>query len=449
MRNSSLFQWHLNSWMNKPQDHQIFYTDDDTLNNTLHLLSSLPPLVTPFEIEKIKHHLGKAALGKQFLLQGGDCAESFTDCNAKTISNKLKILLQMSLILLQGLKKPVIVVGRMAGQYAKPRSVEYETQDNLTLLSYRGDLINRAAFTLFSRMPNPHLMIEGYRFSALTLNHIRTLLGNGFTNLLHPEHWQMEFIDHSLLLRKYQAIVKTLSRLPNFLKNIPGFSTAQDKINFYTSHEALHLLYEQALTRKTKQGRWYNLSAHFPWIGMRTSSLSGAHIEYVRGIANPIGVKIGPNMEPTWVQGLVNTLNPFNEPGRLTLIHRFGAKHIKQLLPPLIKAVKATGKIVLWSCDPMHGNTQKTSEGIKTRCFNDVLQELQLAFSIHHKMESYLGGVHFELTGENVTECIGGPRGISESNLKERYESLCDPRLNYEQSLDMAMLIVQAYGKKY
>ncbi len=436
--------WDPTSWQAKPTAQQTIYPDSKAVKKVIAKLSQLPPLVTSFEIEELKTQLGEAALGRRFLLQGGDCAESFADCNAHAITNKLKILLQMSLILLHGLRKPIIRVGRMAGQYAKPRSAESEAQNDVILPSYRGDLINRAPFTENDRIPDPDLMLEGYHYSALTLNYLRALVDSGFANLMHPEYWQLDFVQHSPLATEYQTMVNSLRDALNFLKTVAGLQTSNlQRVDFYTSHEALQLLYEQALTRRTDDGRWYNLSTHFPWVGMRTAQLEGAHIEYIRGIANPVAIKVGPNMTKEWLTNLIETLNPNNEPGRLTLIHRLGANKIQDHLPPLIEMVKATGSTVLWICDPMHGNTQTTKEGIKTRRFDDILQELQHAFAIHQQMGSYLGGVHIELTGDDVTECVGGARGLSEDDLKRAYKSLCDPRLNYEQALEMAMLIVK------
>lgn len=443
--------WQPNSWQSKPSLQQVAYSDPLAVEKITQKLRALPPLVTPLEIEALKAQLGEAAAGKQFLLQGGDCAESFADCNAATITNKLKILLQISLILILGLHKPVIRVGRMAGQYAKPRSADTEVQNNQELPSYRGDIINHIPFTKTERTPDPNLMLDAYHFSALTLNYIRALVNSGFADLLHPEYWQLDFVKHSPLSAEYQAMVISLKNALDFLNSIAGLQNANlHRVDFYTSHEALHLPYEHALTRYDEvQGKWYNISTHYPWIGMRTSHLDGAHIEYIRGIANPIGVKIGTSTTIDDIGRLVETLNPYNEPGRLTLIHRFGTKKISEHLPLLIKAVQKTGIQVLWSCDPMHGNTSTTKDGIKTRHFDDILAELHQAFAIHQEMDSYLGGVHFELTGDNVTECIGGARGLSENELSRAYKSLCDPRLNYEQALEIAMLIVRNQTKNY
>jgi len=441
--------WTPASWQQKTAAQQVTYADKNAVNNIITELTQLPPLVTPLEIEGLKKQLAEAAAGQRFLLQGGDCAESFADCHAVAITNKLKILLQMSLILLHGLRKPIVRVGRMAGQYAKPRSSDQETQNNITLPAYRGDIINKPGFTAAERKPDPQLMLSGYHYSALTLNYLRALVNGGFANLLHPEYWELDFVKHSPLAREYQTMVNSISDSLDFLKTIAsaGLQIANlHQVDFFTSHEALHLLYEQALTRHEQHNKWYNLSTHFPWIGMRTASLEGGHVEYMRGIANPIAVKISPQITKDNLIELINILNPQDEPGRLTLIHRLGAAKVVELLPDMIKTVQQTGRKVLWVCDPMHGNTSTTRDGIKTRHFEDILFELQQSFTIHQNMQSYLGGVHFELTGENVTECLGGARGLTESDLKASYKSLVDPRLNYEQALEMAMLIVKMQG---
>lgn len=435
--------WAPDSWQQKPCSQAITYTNSTQLNAAMQDLSRLPPLVTVMEIETLKQRLAKAALGEAFLLQGGDCAESFANCRAENITNKLKILLQISLILIHGLRKPVIRVGRIAGQYAKPRSADTETINGITLPSYRGDLINKPEFELAARTPDPQLMIQGYNYSALTLNYIRALVDGGFADLQHPEYWNLDFVQHSPMAEQYQALVDSIGDALNFIRTIAAMKSEQlNQIDFYTSHEALNLHYEQALTRK-ENNVWYDLTTHFPWIGMRTANIDGAHVEYFRGIANPIAVKIGPSATEEWLQQLIDVLNPDNTPGRLTLIVRLGVKNVADKLPKLIQAVQKTGKIVLWSCDPMHGNTETTKDGIKTRRFDHILEELTQSFAIHHANNSHLGGVHFELTGENVTECIGGARGLNEDDLKIAYESLVDPRLNYEQALEMALLIAK------
>lgn len=444
MRDRKIKNWVPTSWQGKTAGHQPLYPDTQAVDRILAELSRLPPLVTWGEIEHLKKQLGEAARGERFLLQGGDCAESFDDCTAELIGNKLKILLQMSLVLVHGLQKRVIRVGRIAGQYAKPRSTDTETRDGVTLPSYKGDLINGNAFTQASRTPDPRLMLRGYERAALTLNYARALVDGGFADLHHPENWDLDFVHHSPLKNEYYGIVKSIRDSLSFMETISGGPLSDShRVDFFTSHEALHLLYEQAQTHyQDEQGRWYNLATHFPWIGMRTAGVDSAHVEYLRGIANPVAVKIGPAVSAEQLQRLVDILNPDGEPGRLTLIHRLGAKHVKEKLPGLINAVRSTGKPVLWSCDPMHGNTETTANGLKTRRFDNILFELETAFSIHESLGSYLGGVHIELTGEDVTECTGGARGLTEGDLERAYRSQVDPRLNYEQALEMTMRIV-------
>ena len=398
-----------------------------------------------WEVEALRKHLASAQRGERFLLQGGDCAESFDDCESDTIAQKLKILLQMSLVLLHGLKVPIIRVGRMAGQYAKPRSADTETRDGVTLPSYRGDLVNRAPFTAADREPDPQLLLRGYERAALTFNFVRALVDGGFADLHHPEYWNLAFVRHSPLKDAYQRIVDSIADSLDFFESISGRPVHEtNRVEFYASHEGLHLLYEQAQTRFIpRQQRWYDLSTHMPWIGMRTAQVDSAHVEFFRGVANPVGVKVGPGMNAEWLQELLASLNPQNEPGRLTLIHRFGVKNIERDLPPLVHAVRSTGQTVLWVCDPMHGNTETTAAGVKTRRFENILQEFESARRIHEELGSYLGGVHFELTGEDVTECTGGARGLTEADLKRAYRSQVDPRLNYEQALELAMLIAR------
>jgi 3-deoxy-7-phosphoheptulonate synthase len=437
--------WNPQSWRLKPALQQPAYPSEEALQATLEQLSQLPPLVTPWEVEELKGQLAEAAAGKRFLLQGGDCAEDLDACDAPTITNKLKILLQMSLVLVQGAGKPVIRVGRIAGQYAKPRSEDLETRGVVTLPSYRGDLVNRQGFTPEERTPDPQLLLRGYERAALTLNYIRALVKGGFADLHHPEYWDLDFVRHSPLAGEFHKIARTIGESLKFMENILGVHAGEiSRVDLYTSHEGLVLAYEEAQTRRapSHQG-WYNLSTHFPWIGLRTSDVGGAHVEYFRGIANPIAVKLGASTTPEILCRLLETLHPANEPGRLTLIHRFGCERIAGGLPPLIQTVRASGKSVLWCCDPMHGNTRTTGDGIKTRVFSDILSELEQAFEIHAAEGSTLGGVHIELTGENVTECIGGARGLGEQDLSRAYRSKVDPRLNYEQALEMAMLIAR------
>lgn len=408
-------------------------------------ISRLPPLVTSWEVDALKTQIAEAARGERFVLQGGDCAERFADCDSTTIANKLKILLQMSLVLIHGSRKRVTRIGRFAGQYAKPRSDDFETRDGVTLPSYRGDLINRNAFTPEDRRPDPELMLRGYERAALTLNFIRALVKGGFADLHHPEYWDLDFVRHSPLAAEFHRTALSIGEALRFMENITGVRHEDlERVDFFTSHEGLHLPYEQAQTRRVPHRvGWYNLASHFPWIGLRTADPDGAHIEYFRGIANPIAVKVGHATTSEALKRLLDILHPHNESGRLTLIHRFGAQRIAQCLPPLLKAVRESGKTVLWCCDAMHGNTIVTNNGLKTRPFDEILDELERAFEIHAACGSVLGGVHIELTGENVTECIGGARGLTEEDLLRAYKSEVDPRLNYEQALEMAMLIAR------
>ena len=435
--------WSPASWTSRPAGQQPVYRDPAALGRAVEALSRLPPIVVSWEVEALKQQIAEAQRGERFLLQGGDCAETFDDCESGQIARKLKILLQMSLVLLHGLKKPVVRVGRFAGQYAKPRSVDTETRDGVTLPCYRGDLVNRPDFTAADREPDPELLLRGYERAALTLNFVRALIDGGFADLHHPEYWDLEFVHHSPWRDQYRQIAASIADSLDFFEAMSGSRVHEaSRAPFYASHEALHLLYEQAQTRFIpRQNRWYNLSTHLPWIGMRTADLKGAHVEYCRGIANPVGVKVGPSMDAAWVQGLCEVLNPLHEPGRLVLIHRMGAANVESKLPGLIRAVQATGVPVLWICDPMHGNTETTSSGVKTRRFENIVDELEAAVKVHLSMGSYLGGVHFELTGEDVTECTGGARGLADGDLSRAYRTQVDPRLNYEQALELAMRI--------
>jgi 3-deoxy-7-phosphoheptulonate synthase len=440
--------WSPTSWQRKPVLQQPAYPDAGRVEEVLRDLSRLPPLVTSWEIERLKSQLAEAARGERFLLQGGDCAESFDDCTSESITNKLKILLQMSLVLVHGARKRVIRVGRFAGQYAKPRSEDLEHRDGVSLPSYRGDLINRAPFTRDHRTPNPELLLRGYERAALTINFIRALIEGGFADLHHPEYWDLSWTAHSPHAEEYHRRVGSIRDSLQFFESLTGTQTGEaSRVDYFTSHEGLHLLYEQAQTRRPpRREGWYNLSTHFPWIGMRTAQLGGAHVEYFRGIANPIAVKVGSAMTPEGLVELADLLDPHREPGRLTFIHRFGHQKIAAGLPPLVEAVRRSGRKVLWVCDPMHGNTEAVANGIKTRRFDHILSELRQAFDLHERMDSYLGGVHFELTGEDVTECMGGARGLTEEDLQRAYRSQVDPRLNYEQALEMALLIARRMG---
>jgi len=434
--------WSPESWRTKAAAQPIAYASDSELARAVTELAALPPLVTPQEIEHLKQQLAEAAAGRRFLLQGGDCAEQFEGCTAEVITNKLKILLQMSLVLVQASRRPVIRVGRIAGQYAKPRTDTIQRRDGVELPSYRGDIVNRPGFSAAEREPDPRLLLRAYERSALTLNFIRALVRGGFADLHHPENWDLDFARHSPLADEYHGIARRVAGSLQFMENILGVRAGEmEWVDFFTSHEALLLPYEQAQTRRDSEGRWFNLSTHFPWIGMRTAAVDGAHVEYFRGIANPIAIKIGPTMTAPALIELLEALDPAHEPGRITLIHRLGAGRIAECLPPLIDALQRAGRTVLWSCDPMHGNTYATSDGTKTRHFDDILRELEQSFAIHRAAGSWLGGVHIELTGEDVTECLGGARNLTDADLKRAYRTEVDPRLNYEQALELALLM--------
>ncbi len=435
--------WNPASWQQRIAGQLAVYPDPARAALAMSALASLPPLVTSWEVDALKGRIAQAQEGRAFILQGGDCAETFADCTSVQIVNKLKILLQMSVVIISGMKKPVIRIGRMAGQYAKPRSAGEEARDGLVLPSFRGDLVNRPGFTPAEREPDPELMLRGYERAALTLNFIRSLIDGGFADLHHPENWDLDWVRHSPLASEYHRLVQRVADGLDFFESITGQTIDQARrVDFYVCHEGLHLPYEQAQTRfLAHRQSWYDLTTHFPWIGVRTSAIDGAHAEFFRGISNPVGVKIGPTMTPDWLVGLLRCLNPDNAPGRLTLIHRMGADRIRDLLPPLIDAVAGEGARVLWVCDPMHGNTENSSSGFKTRRFDKVLAELDTAFDVHREMGSVLGGVHLELTGDHVTECTGGARGLTDADLSRDYRSQVDPRLNYEQAMEVAIRI--------
>ena len=441
--------WTPDSWQQMEALQQPNYEDPEALAQAVERLAKLPPLVTSWEIESLKTQLAEAATGSRFLLQGGDCAEVFEECESNNIANKLKILLQMSLVLVHGGKRRVIRVGRFAGQYAKPRSSDVETRDDQTLPSYRGDLVNSIEFDPASRRPDPERLLRGYERSALTLNFIRSLIDGGFADLHHPEYWDLDFVRHSPKAQEYHEIVSGIGDSLRFMETLAGRQVGEiDRVDFFSSHEGLHLLYEQAQTRRVPhRSGWYNLSAHMPWLGMRTADPGGAHVEYFRGIENPVGIKIGPGMTRDWLLDLLKRLNPENEPGRIVLIHRFGQGKIQDGLPELIDVVEKHEQKVVWCCDPMHGNTVSTAGGLKTRRFDHIMAEVEQAFDIHAQAGTYLGGIHIELTGDNVTECTGGARGLSDEALKQRYKTFVDPRLNYEQSLELAMRVGQRMAK--
>ncbi|MEM1424280.1 MAG: 3-deoxy-7-phosphoheptulonate synthase class II [Planctomycetota bacterium] len=439
--------WSPDSWKTKLAAQQVRYPDRGAVERAVRKLEGFPPLVTSGEIERLRELVASAQRGERFWLQGGDCAESLDDCRAEPIANKLKILLQMSLVLVHGMKKPVIRVGRFAGQYAKPRSKATETKGGVELPSYFGDLVNGPAFTAESRNPDPHMMVRGYQHAAVTLNFIRSLIDGGFADLHHPEHWDLGFLDHAALKpesrEQYRRMAKELADALTFMEAL-GDTTVDEmgRVDFFTSHEALNLLYESAQTRSVpRRDGYYNLTTHFPWIGERTRGLDGAHVEYARGIRNPVGVKIGPTTTPEELVATIDALNPGNEAGKLVLITRLGAKHAEEAAPTLIEAVARTDRRVLWISDPMHGNTRSTDDGTKTRSFEDILAELEAFIDAHERAGTHLGGVHFELTGEDVTECTGGATGLDDAGLGANYRSPCDPRLNYAQALEMAFVL--------
>jgi len=446
---ASASPWAPASWRGKPGLQMPTYPDAQALAGAQEELRALPPLVTSREILSLKQQLAEAQEGKRFLLQGGDCAETFAECNSEVITNRLKVLLQMSLVLVHGLKVPVVRVGRFAGQYAKPRSADSEERDGVCLPSYRGDIVNGPDFTAEARVPDPRRMIKAHARSAMTMNFVRALIDGGFADLHHPEYWGLGWVKQSPHAAEYQEMVTNIGDALRFMETLAGRQLQSfNRVDFYTSHEALLLPYEEAQTRQVPRAPgWFNLSTHFPWIGMRTAALDGAHVEYFRGIENPIALKVGPSVTPEQLLRVIDALNPDNEPGRLGLIHRMGATQIAEKLPELLDAVQREGRRVLWICDAMHGNTESTANGYKTRRFENIRSEIEQAFDLHDAAGTRLGGVHLELTGEDVTECLGGARELIESDLERAYRSTVDPRLNYEQALEIAMLIVRKRGQ--
>lgn len=441
--------WQPDSWQRKPAAQQPGYPDAAALERVVRQLRQLPPLVTSWEIESLKQQLAAAQRGERFVLQGGDCSETFADCESGAIAARLKILLQMSLVLVQGARTRVTRIGRFAGQYAKPRSADTETRDGVTLPVCRGDLVYRAGFDVAERTPDPELLLRGYERAGLTINFIRALVDGGFADLHHPEYWELPFARPSAVADEYRAMVRSITDALRFSEAIIGRPLPETtRVDFFASHEGLVLHYEQAVTRQVpRRPGCYNLGTHFPWIGNRTRALDGAHVEYFRGIANPVAVKLGPPVTPDEAVALCERLNPHNEPGRLTLIPRFGAARVEAELPPIVAALQRRGARVLWVCDPMHGNTETTPAGLKTRRFENVLAELDKTFAILADAGTHLGGVHFELTGDNVTECLGGACGLTEADLPRNYRSPVDPRLNYEQSLEMALRLAKLLAR--
>lgn len=439
--------WSPGSWKNFPAKQQPNYQDSTQLEDVIAKLHQYPPLVFSGEVERLKRRLAEASDGKRFILQGGDCAERFIDCNPDSITSKFKILLQMSLILTYGTRLPIVRIGRIAGQYGKPRSNNTETCNGQKLPVFRGDNINSFEPDVSLRTPDPERLFLGHMKSAMTLNFIRSLIDGGFADLHNPEHWNLTHFANAKVRERYTDVIDHIKDAISFVSAIGASLDERLKsVHFYTSHEGLILPYEQALTRKVPvRNMYYDLSAHMLWIGDRTRQLDGAHIEFFRGIANPIGIKVGPSAEPKEIIEATNVLNPQNEKGKIVLISRFGQEMVSNLLPGFVDAIKKSERNVVWSVDPMHGNIIKTKDGIKTRDFDAILSEVEQTFRVHREHQSVLAGVHFEMTGDDVTECIGGAEEISEQDLTRNYETYCDPRLNYSQSLEMAFLIASMF----
>ncbi|KAJ2782221.1 hypothetical protein GGI15_002971 [Coemansia interrupta] len=465
--------WSPDSWKDKPIKQDVVYDDASELETVLSRVTNMPPLVSSPEIDRLREQLKEVAEGRAFLLQGGDCAESFDYCNPLAIEDKLKVLLQMSLVLIWGMRMPVVRIARMAGQYAKPRSSPFEKlSDGSTIMSYRGDNVN--SIDPDNRRPDPQRLLSAYFHSAATVNYVRLLLAAGFADLHKPEAWDLGYVRNKDIRSDYQNIVNRLTDSLKFMGVIGATETSASSLNtidLYTSHEALLLDYEQALTRpvpkplENQKKRssyyepatpprvplapelcdWYNLSAHFIWIGDRTRQLDGAHIEYFRGVKNPVGVKVGPTMEAEELVRVLDILDPLFESGRVTLITRYGADKIDKFLPAHIAAVQKTEHKPVWCCDPCHGNTTTAPTGHKTRSFDAIMSEITSNMRIHQELGSRLSGIHLELTGEHVTECTGGSQELSHSDLPSNYQTFCDPRLNYEQSLDIAFKIAKDF----
>jgi len=445
-------EWHVDSWKDYSAAQQPAYDDLAELEAVVQELRQQPPLVFAGEVRDLKAKLAMVSRGEAFLLQGGDCAEQFSQNHAKNIREKLRILLQMAIVLVHGTLKPIVKVGRIAGQYAKPRSKPMENVNGVELPSYKGDSVNALDPTPASRRPDPQRLLRAYYQSASTLNLLRAFTHGGYADLSMVNAWNLDFVKNSALGHHYEDVAQTINRTLQFIAAC-GIDSARfpqlHQVDLYTSHEGLLLPYESALTRRDHlTGDWYNVGAHMVWIGDRTRQPDGAHVEYFRGVKNPVGMKVGPSITREDLIQLIETLNPGNEPGRMVLITRFGAKKIRDMFPPLIEIIKERGYDVVWSCDPMHGNTFTSSSGYKTRHFQDVLAELTGFFEVHQQMGTVPGGVHFELTGDDVTECLGGAEDIKDHDLVNSYETACDPRLNAKQSLEMAFKIAEMLKKQ-
>lgn len=437
--------WAPDTWKDKPAKQLPAYPDQDKLQATEKILAGMPPLVFAGEARTLKSQLADVAAGKSFVLQGGDCAESFSEFGANKIRDTFRVLLQMAIVMTYGGTMPIVKMGRMAGQFAKPRSDDNETKGDITLPVYRGDIINGIDFNPESRIPDPERMIRAYNQSASTLNLLRAFAQGGYADLQKVHSWNLDFIQNGPLVERYEQMASEIDRALAFMRacgvsgaNVPSMR----ETDFYTCHEALLLPYEQAMTRiDSTSGQWYDTSAHFLWIGARTNQTEGAQVEFVRGIQNPIGMKCPPNLDPDTLIRLIDTINPDNEPGRLSLIARMGAGNVEDKLSPLVRRVKEEGRTVAWICDPMHGNTEKSVSGYKTRKFDNILSEVRDFFTVHRTEGTHAGGVHFELTGQDVTECIGGADDVTDEDLSSRYHTACDPRLNANQALELAFLV--------
>jgi 3-deoxy-7-phosphoheptulonate synthase len=437
--------WTPSSWQSSPVAQQPSWPDDDALERALKQIASYPPLVFAGEARMLQGSLAKVAAGNAFLLQAGDCAESFEEFSADNIREKLRVILQMAVVLTYSLGVPIVKVGRIAGQFAKPRSSPFETVDGLELPSFRGHIVNGDSPTTASRAPDPDRLVQAYNQSASTLNLLRAFVKGGFADLNRVHAWNQEFVANSPEGQKYEQLASEIDRALRFMRacGIDTEATSRiHEVDFFTSHEALLLGYEQALTRQDSlTGTWYDCSAHMLWIGERTRELDGAHVEFLRGVGNPIGCKVGPSTDADYLVELCHKLNPARIPGRLTLISRMGAQKVEDALRPLIRAVTDSGHPVVWACDPMHANTYTATSGRKTRSFDDISDEIGGFVRAHHAEGTWPGGIHIELTGDDVTECIGGTHKILDSQLDDRYQTVCDPRLNGRQSLDLAFRV--------
>jgi 3-deoxy-7-phosphoheptulonate synthase len=445
-------KWTPESWRGRPAQQLPTYPDAAALTAVEKRLRRMPPLVFAGEARRLKAALGRVAEGKAFLLQGGDCAESFAEFHPDNIRDTFRVLLQMAVVLTYGAACPVVKVGRLAGQFAKPRSAPTEVVDGVELPIYRGDIINGMDATKDARTPDPERLIQAYSQAAATLNLLRAFAQGGYADLHQVHRWNLGFVARSPQGERYRELAGRLSETLDFMEACGLTSETTPQIretDFFTSHEALLLPYEEAMTRvDSTTGDWYDVSAHMLWIGDRTRQPDGAHIEFLRGVKNPIGMKCGPSLDPSELLKLIDILNPENEPGRLTLIARMGHDKVQAKLPALLRAVRREGRAVVWSCDPMHGNTVKSSSGYKTRPFDRILEEVRQFFAVHQAEGTYAGGIHLELTGQEVTECIGGAQAITDERLSDRYHTHCDPRLNASQSLELAFLVAEALKRE-